>query len=191
MNREKLLAAKKRYRETHREQILAYHREWRDRNREHCREWKRGQYQRLPNKVGPCTAAELESKKRWYARNKEEISARTKRYRLEHPERVAETHRRYRANHKESEMERHKRNKAIRRAREYGASIGKVSWKNIIERDGMTCHLCHREVGKRDLSFDHVIPLSRGGSHTEDNLRIAHRICNIKKGASLSGLVVA
>lgn len=35
-------------------------------------------------------------------------------------------------------------------------------------------------------SIDHVIPLSKGGKHEWENVRLAHRICNSKKSASIS-----
>lgn len=31
-------------------------------------------------------------------------------------------------------------------------------------------------------SVDHVIPLSKGGTHTWDNVKLAHKRCNSKKG---------
>ncbi|WP_158070491.1 HNH endonuclease [Streptomyces luteocolor] len=30
-------------------------------------------------------------------------------------------------------------------------------------------------------SLDHVIPLSRGGSHRRDNVQLAHLRCNLRK----------
>lgn len=35
-------------------------------------------------------------------------------------------------------------------------------------------------------SIDHVIPLANGGKHEWNNVRLAHRICNSKKSASVS-----
>lgn len=32
-------------------------------------------------------------------------------------------------------------------------------------------------------SLDHIIPLSRGGHHTADNVQAAHLACNHRKGA--------
>lgn len=29
--------------------------------------------------------------------------------------------------------------------------------------------------------MDHIIPLARGGLHTEDNLQLAHYLCNVLK----------
>jgi hypothetical protein len=59
----------------------------------------------------------------------------------------------------------------------------------IIERDGNLCHLCDVEIdlslarnSRFGATIDHVIPLSKGGLDVIDNLRLAHWICNIKKG---------
>ena len=49
-------------------------------------------------------------------------------------------------------------------------------------RDGGKCVECGLID---DLEFDHVIPFSKGGSSTTENLRILCRVCNRKRGASL------
>lgn len=51
--------------------------------------------------------------------------------------------------------------------------------QNIFKRDGYRCQYC----GATDnLTLDHVIPKSRGGSSTWDNLVTACKTCNSKKG---------
>jgi 5-methylcytosine-specific restriction endonuclease McrA len=51
--------------------------------------------------------------------------------------------------------------------------------RNVFKRDGYVCQYC----GKRthDLTLDHVIPKSRGGGSTWDNLVSACRPCNHRK----------
>lgn len=51
------------------------------------------------------------------------------------------------------------------------------------------CGICglpmDREVRWPDpmsKSIDHIIPLSKGGSHTQENLAWAHLGCNVRKG---------
>jgi len=39
-----------------------------------------------------------------------------------------------------------------------------------------------RDAKRRKRSFDHIIPWSKGGRHTVDNLRIACLSCNIRRG---------
>lgn len=45
------------------------------------------------------------------------------------------------------------------------------------EQEGK-CHYCKVEVGSCNMAMDHVIPLSRGGSHSESNVVIACKDCN-------------
>jgi 5-methylcytosine-specific restriction endonuclease McrA len=71
---------------------------------------------------------------------------------------------------------------AKRRARINDASVGKVDYNAIVQRDGMVCYLCDQEVSRETLSFDHVVPLARGGAHSMDNIRVCHKSCNFKKG---------
>lgn len=49
------------------------------------------------------------------------------------------------------------------------------------ERDGNICPGCNTEIS--DPTLDHIIPLSNGGDHLVDNLRLLCRSCNSKKGA--------
>jgi hypothetical protein len=57
-----------------------------------------------------------------------------------------------------------------------------VSTLKVAKRDGWTCSICHEPVSRSTWSIDHVIPLSKGGPHTYDNVRLAHRLCNSIKG---------
>lgn len=69
-----------------------------------------------------------------------------------------------------------------RRARKQQAKVGKVSLKRILVIHGRVCYLCGEEIPKGELHFEHVIPLWRGGEHSEENIRPACARCNLKKG---------
>lgn len=51
------------------------------------------------------------------------------------------------------------------------------------EGNGVSCRYCAEKLTLKTVSFDHVIPLSRGGSKWGDNLAICCYICNKVKGA--------
>jgi hypothetical protein len=68
-----------------------------------------------------------------------------------------------------------------RLARLRRTTIAKVSYPAIWERDGGICYLCGQPIDRSDVHFDHVIPLSKGGTHTEDNIRATHSRCNLSK----------
>lgn len=73
---------------------------------------------------------------------------------------------------------------------------GKIHWdisiERLMKRDGKRCYLCGVKVDIKDISvidnnmihgdmypsIDHVIPLAKEGTHTWDNVRLAHRLCN-------------
>lgn len=74
----------------------------------------------------------------------------------------------------------------------YDSSITK---EYLIERDENTCQICGGlcditdkrwgHTGPLAPSIDHIIPLVRGGDHTDENTQLAHLVCNISKGDKL------
>ena len=56
----------------------------------------------------------------------------------------------------------------------------KLTRREIFIRDHHTCQYCG--IRAHDLTIDHVIPRSRGGQHTWDNVVAACRTCNHRKG---------
>jgi len=59
-----------------------------------------------------------------------------------------------------------------------------LSKKNIFVRDQYVCQYCGKKV-KRGATIDHVIPRSRGGTFSWDNVVTACIKCNQKKGCKL------
>jgi len=60
-----------------------------------------------------------------------------------------------------------------------------LSRKNILMRDHYSCQYCGRSCGAGELTLDHVVPRSRGGASTWENLVAACRRCNNRKGDRL------
>jgi 5-methylcytosine-specific restriction endonuclease McrA len=52
----------------------------------------------------------------------------------------------------------------------------------VIGRDGNICRYCCKMIDEAHLTVDHVIPFSRGGRTVIDNLVVACKRCNQKKG---------
>jgi len=57
--------------------------------------------------------------------------------------------------------------------------------QNLLWRDGHRCQYCTRCLPTNQLTLDHVIPKSRGGGNTWENLVVACKKCNQKKGCRL------
>lgn len=69
-----------------------------------------------------------------------------------------------------------------------------VKEQMFVEQGGL-CYLCDGQMAKIAgvrpgdhrlvATFDHVIPLNRGGTNARDNLKLCHRMCNTWKGDAL------
>ena len=53
---------------------------------------------------------------------------------------------------------------------------------NILARDNFQCQYCARDLTTREATLDHVIPRSRSGKTTWDNIVCCCAACNRKKG---------
>jgi 5-methylcytosine-specific restriction endonuclease McrA len=60
-----------------------------------------------------------------------------------------------------------------------------LSRKNILFRDRNTCQYCGTILGTGDLTLDHVLPRSRGGASSWENLVACCHSCNRRKGNQL------
>ena len=58
-----------------------------------------------------------------------------------------------------------------------------LSRKNILMRDRYTCQYCHRTLPSAELTLDHVVPRSRAGETTWENLVACCHPCNNRKGS--------
>ena len=58
-----------------------------------------------------------------------------------------------------------------------------VDVEQLIERDGAACVWCGREMWRRDLTVEHVVPRSRGGHLLDENALVACRRCNRRRGS--------
>lgn len=70
-----------------------------------------------------------------------------------------------------------------------------ITLDELIVRDCGICQICGLAIDLEDIkdghirslypTLDHIIPLSKGGSHTWDNVQLAHMKCNAQKGTKL------
>jgi 5-methylcytosine-specific restriction endonuclease McrA len=81
----------------------------------------------------------------------------------------------------------------LHRAHKYGCAYESgITLEKLIKRDGLRCGICGEMCDPNDHSWteyfgpmyptiDHIIPMSKGGGHTWDNVQVAHAICNSNK----------
>lgn len=109
----------------------------------------------------------VESARRYREKNPEKTRAYSRQYKLDHPQQFAEYENR-------------------RRARKVTTQVEVIDRREIYARDNGCCHLCKLPVTFAEMELDHVKPLSRGGSHTRENLKVSHSTCNRRKWAKIA-----
>ncbi len=75
---------------------------------------------------------------------------------------------------------------AVRGRVDYAAmrtSMSPLTNRELFRRDRHTCLYCLMVWSDRELTRDHVVPLSRNGTDTWSNVATACRVCNQRKGA--------
>lgn len=147
-----------RYYTTHRNQILAQ---------------QKAMYVPRPRQCKPLDPLELEARRQ---RQRERERA----YRLAHQESRASMARAWRIAHPEVKRESEHRRRAQKRQQPHE----RISHSVIYARDKGICQICGKHVERASMSLDHIVPLSRGGSHTFTNVQTSHRLCNFRKQAT-------
>ena len=59
----------------------------------------------------------------------------------------------------------------------------------VVRRDGQICQICKKNVLDNELHFDHIIPVSKGGPASVENLRVLCRECNESKSDSIEEII--
>lgn len=174
INRDRQNAASRRWKERNRSHVEQYQREYNRTHRDIKNERSRRARAAMPREQY------LEMHRRWYRARV--ISGSLANWQRQNRERISEIGRRWRERHPERHAERQRRRSAAKRM---GQRLRPADYSRILERDGLTCYLCDTALSRRDVHFDHVIPLSKGGAHHESNIRVSCRSCNLRKSARL------
>jgi HNH endonuclease len=151
--------------------------------KQHKREYDAARYQENKDEV----IARVEE---YFFRNRETRLAQIAAWAAGNPDRARAAQRRHRQTPRGKAQGREDAQK--RRARIAAVPIEEFTHEEIFDRDGWVCQLCQAAVDpvlewpdRMSASLDHVIPLCRGGSHTRDNVQLAHLVCNIRKACNV------
>jgi 5-methylcytosine-specific restriction endonuclease McrA len=161
-NKEKLRARQKAYYEAHKEERIAY---------------QKSLHASKPDKVKAY-------KQEWWAKNREAFSAkRTDPACRARERRVAKVW--YHANYSKN-REKFLARIAKRRALKTTTNVEPIDYVDVLRASNGVCGICKKSLDLFGVDFDHIVPLSRGGTHTRENLQATHSSCNRSKGARVA-----
>lgn len=123
------------------------------------------------------------TERRCYEAKRATYDARRAAWRQTHPDAIR-NHKRHWAKANPANI---RQNRMRYNARKIAAVVEPVDYAAIWERDHGICHICGLVVDLADLHYDHIIPLSKGGAHAMENIAVSHAICNLRKGAKITG----
>ena len=66
---------------------------------------------------------------------------------------------------------------------EFGAAVNQKALRQLLELQERRCLISNIRLTPATVSLDHVVPMSRGGTHTVENVMIVHSDINRSKGA--------
>ncbi|HUW46106.1 MAG TPA: HNH endonuclease signature motif containing protein [Dehalococcoidia bacterium] len=151
----------KRYYQEHRAKYLAHFKQWRQDNKDR----------------------DMEQHKQWRQDNKEYKTEYAKQYRQDNKEQVAENEKRYWQT-EEGKAAKQRENIARRtRIERVANTLIAEEWLAILAQHNFQCVYCGCSLLNlfNRATRDHIIPISKGGGNTKENIVPACRSCNSKK----------
>lgn len=183
----------KQYRKDHPELYREAHRRWASRNVE--KERDRGRLKSIRDRPKM-----LKKRSEWGKKNRKHLAdylrahriknrAWHERYKLNNRDKLLASQAKYKSNNIEklrlsSAAHQHKR-RAEKRNTEVNLKGIKRWMSQVRSLPFMRCHWCGTKVHGRQIHFDHVVALSRGGGHTIGNLCCSCQDCNRSKSSRL------
>ena len=133
-----------------------------------------------------CRDCQRALKRGWYEENTERAIEHARKWESAHPAVALARVERWRAANPDKARVLAVRVRQVRRARLKGAFVESVNPTVVFERDGWVCGICALPIPSGSESLDHVVPLSRGGKHSYENVQAAHLLCNVRKQAKVA-----
>lgn len=189
-SKEKALEYQREYRRDRRDKFNAARRALHAANPEKGRSYQRKWRAANPELVKQTQLRAKAARKASYPQRREVIQARIRKYRATNPHKIREYNQRAYIKNREKILHAAARTQDKRRAVKIGAPLGDTlvieQWqKSIRLMEWVRCHWCGTKVNGKKVHFDHVVPLSKSGSHSIENLCASCPDCNYHKSARL------
>jgi len=168
------------------EKASIYNRKWRTANPEKVRASKRKDYE---THKGRCAAAS----RKWAVEHPDKVKAIRETWQATNPERARESRRKWATTHPDYWRQYKLKNVRFNiywhnwRARDAGAdgTLTQEEVRTVFDEQEGCCAYCGELLYSRfdiEINIDHKTPLSRGGSGDIENIALACRRCNYRKG---------
>lgn len=161
---------------------------WRKENPEKSREYSSNWYHRNSEKTKEYSSLYYINNREkikkysldWSANNPEKVKTRSAKYYEDNVEKILLNAKEYRDNNKELFRIIYKNRKARRKSN--GGKLSKDIVEKLMKLQKGKCPCCRLPLGN-DFHIDHIIPLSKGGTNTDDNVQLLRAKCNLQKNA--------
>lgn len=184
----------KKYYEENKTRISASRKQYRIKNADKIREYNRKYVEEHKD-------WKIDYDKRYYAENAEHIKHRVREYSQNNLETVRARHRKWRKLNPDKVITyRRKYHRSIkgrlnsirgkhrRRCREITteSTLTDMQWNKILDLQRGKCSMCKKQFSKSNpATVDHIIPVSKGGGLTFENVQALCKSCNCKKNDKL------
>ena len=140
-----------------------------------------------------CKECNAKAAKLWREHNPDKFKNSLRANYLKNKEKRLQDARSWRQNNKEAKREYNRRRKSLLR----NATAESFTDADVLAKYGVICHICLEEIDlaaprwtgqkgwERGLHIDHVIPISKNGPHSINNVKPSHGLCNVIKNATM------
>jgi len=192
-NKEKLKIQNKEYQEKNRDRYSVIKKIYYEKNKQKVKEYQKEYYIENRNKLNIMNSE-------YYKNNKDRMNFLQKQYYNENKEHLQKMNKKYVENNKETikkykkewnssiggklakKVCNHIRNSKIRITND--KTITKKSLENLLLEQNNKCKYCNIDLDFNtafEVHLDHVIPISKGGNHSINNVVFSCKSCNLKK----------
>lgn len=119
-------------------------------------------------------------KQLWYQKNKGRINRRKREYYYKNRDVILEKRRVYGKRPEIKERDAHRSQIRVARKKNLVSDFTFKQWLQKLEENNYRCVYCYEQ--RDDLQREHIVPVTKGGGYTWDNIVPACMACNVSKG---------